>query len=122
MTPANGGDRAAQADATGFTSNTTTVVVPGRGERRGAATRSAPWSRSATRSPRARTRLNTNHRWPDYLAARLNAVSNPVGVRGVVNEGISGNSVLKDYNCCGGNPSGLSRLDRDVISHDGVRP
>jgi lysophospholipase L1-like esterase len=41
-------------------------------------------------------------------------------VRGVVNEGISGNSVLKDYNCCGGNPSGLSRLDRDVISHDGV--
>ena len=29
--------------------------------------------------------------------------------------------MLKDYNCCGGNPSGLSRLDRDVISHDGVK-
>ena len=69
----------------------------------------------------ANSTSNTNHRWPDYLAARLNAVNNPVGIRGVVNEGISGNSVLKDYNCCGGNPSGLSRLDRDVISHDGVR-
>ena len=69
----------------------------------------------------ANSTSNTNHRWPDYLAARLNAVNNPVGIRGVVNEGISGNSVLKDYNCCGGNPSGLSRLDRDVISHDGVQ-
>ena len=69
----------------------------------------------------ANSTSNTNRRWTDYLASRLNAVDNPVGIRGVVNEGISGNSVLKDYNCCGGNPSGLSRLDRDVISHDGVK-
>ena len=35
------------------------VVVPGRGERGDAAIRSAPWSRSATRSPRARTPRRT---------------------------------------------------------------
>ena len=68
----------------------------------------------------ANSTSNTNRRWPDFLAARLNAVGNRVGVRGVVNEGISGNAVTKDFNCCGGNPSGLSRLDRDVLSHDGV--
>jgi lysophospholipase L1-like esterase len=60
---------------------------------------------------------NTNHRWPDFLASRLTSGV----VRGVLDEGISGNSILKDYNCCGGNPSALSRLDRDVLSHDGVR-
>ena len=68
----------------------------------------------------ANSTSNTNRRWPDFLAARLNAVGNRVGVRGVVNAGISGNAVTKDFNCCGGNPSGLSRLDRDVLSHDGV--
>src|SRR3954451_19686542 len=121
MTPADGGDRAAQTDATGFTAITNSwwfldaVSVEtshhiGAGVALGdSITEGANWT------------SNTNHRWPDYLAARLNAVGNPVGVRGVVNEGISGNSVLKDYNCCGGNPSGLSRLDRDVISHDGVK-
>jgi lysophospholipase L1-like esterase len=120
MTPANGGNRAGQAEATGFTSNTTSwwwvdaVSVEAR-EQVGAV---VALGDSITDSANATS--NTNHRWPDYLANRLNATANKVGVRGVVNEGISGNSVLKDYNCCGGNPSGLSRLDRDVISHDGV--
>ena len=97
------------------------LVVPGRGERRDERAIGAVVALGDSITEGANSTSNTNHRWPDYLAARLNAVGNPVGVRGVVNEGISGNSVLKDYNCCGGNPSGLSRLDRDVISHDGVR-
>ena len=120
MTAADGGDRAAQLDAAGFTAITNSwwfldaVSVETR-EEIGAV---VALGDSITEG--ANSTSNTNHRWPDYLAARLSAVGNPVGVRGVVNEGISGNSVLKDYNCCGGNPSGLSRLDRDVISHDGV--
>ena len=121
MTAANGGDRAAQTDATGLTSITNSwwfldAVSVETSESIGAV---VALGDSITEG--ANSTSNTNHRWPDYLAARLSAVGNQVGVRGVVNEGISGNSVLKDFNCCGGNPSGLSRLDRDVISHDGVQ-
>lgn len=120
MTPANGGDRSAQADATGFTSITNSwwfldAVSVETSDQIGAV---VALGDSITEG--ANSTSNTNRRWPDLLAARLNAVGNRVGVRGVVNEGISGNAVTKDFNCCGGNPSGLSRLDRDVLSHDAV--
>ena len=121
MTPANGGDRTAQEANTGFTSNTTSwwfldAVSVEASDQVGAVV-----ALGDSITDGANSTSNTNRRWTDYLANRLNAVGNQVGIRGVVNEGISGNSVLKDYNCCGGNPSGLSRLDRDVISHDGVK-
>ncbi len=56
-----------------------------------------------------------NRRWPDYLARRLERAA--TGVRGVANEGISGNKVLAD----GAGQSALNRLDRDVLSLPGVR-
>ncbi|MFD9585230.1 SGNH/GDSL hydrolase family protein [Streptomyces sp. NPDC059980] len=57
-----------------------------------------------------------NRRWPDYLARRLRT-STVTTVRGVANEGISGNKVLVD----GAGRSALNRLDQDVLSHPGVR-
>ncbi|GAB7110218.1 SGNH/GDSL hydrolase family protein [Streptomyces phaeofaciens JCM 4814] len=57
-----------------------------------------------------------NRRWPDYLARRLRK-SSLTTVKGVANEGISGNKVLAD----GAGPSALHRLDRDVLSQPGVR-
>ncbi|MFJ5263127.1 SGNH/GDSL hydrolase family protein [Streptomyces sp. NPDC088387] len=57
-----------------------------------------------------------NRRWPDYLARRLRT-STATTVEGVANEGISGNKVLAD----GAGQSALNRLDRDVLSHPGVR-
>ncbi|MFC9913489.1 SGNH/GDSL hydrolase family protein [Streptomyces sp. NPDC127197] len=57
-----------------------------------------------------------NRRWPDYLARRLRAATGTT-VKGVANEGISGNKVLAD----GAGQSALNRLDRDVLSHPGVR-
>ncbi|WP_438829444.1 SGNH/GDSL hydrolase family protein [Streptomyces sp. Midd3] len=57
-----------------------------------------------------------NRRWPDYLARRLRT-STVTTVRGVANEGISGNKVLTD----GAGRSALNRLDQDVLSHPGVR-
>ncbi|MEV7992830.1 SGNH/GDSL hydrolase family protein [Streptomyces sp. NPDC086077] len=57
-----------------------------------------------------------NRRWPDYLARRLAAAPGAT-VRGVANEGISGNKVLAD----GAGRSALNRLERDVLSHPGVR-
>ncbi|WP_406350188.1 SGNH/GDSL hydrolase family protein [Streptomyces sp. NBC_00658] len=56
-----------------------------------------------------------NRRWPDYLSRRLQAADTPV--KGVANEGISGNKVLAD----GAGQSALNRLQRDVLSHPGVR-
>ena len=39
----------------------------------------------------------------------------------MLNEGIDGNEILHDFDCCGGNPDAQERLDRDVLSQDGVR-
>ena len=46
----------------------------------------------------AHATMNQNHRWPDYLAARLAAdpSTKKAGVLGVVNVGIGGNRVLLD--------------------------
>jgi lysophospholipase L1-like esterase len=53
---------------------------------------------------------DANHRWPDFLAERLNKAGARVAV---VNEGISGARVLRDR--MGDNA--LARFDRDVLSH-----
>ncbi|MDI9886260.1 SGNH/GDSL hydrolase family protein [Streptomyces sp. HNM0645] len=57
---------------------------------------------------------DTDRRWTDHLADRLR--SGRWGY-GVVNQGISGNRLLRD----GIGPSGLSRLDRDVLDRPGAR-
>ncbi|MFE2970107.1 SGNH/GDSL hydrolase family protein [Streptomyces sp. NPDC059340] len=57
-----------------------------------------------------------NRRWPDYLSRRLQAASG-LTVKGVANEGISGNKVLAD----GAGQAALNRLQRDVLSQRGVR-
>ncbi|RYF17474.1 MAG: SGNH/GDSL hydrolase family protein [Comamonadaceae bacterium] len=53
-----------------------------------------------------------DHRWPDFLARRLE----PHGIA-VLNAGISGNRLLR----AGMGDSALARLDRDVLQHRGVR-
>lgn len=59
---------------------------------------------------------NQNHRWPDYLAARLR--SNPATANlSVLDEGIGGNCVL--IHCVG--PNALARFDRDVLAQAGVK-
>ena len=59
---------------------------------------------------------DSNARWPDVLARRLNADKKTEGL-GVLNEGIGGNRVLHD----GTGPSALARFDRDVLAQAGVR-
>ncbi|MGI5520295.1 SGNH/GDSL hydrolase family protein [Micromonospora sp. CA-259024] len=56
-----------------------------------------------------------NRRWPDYLSRRLQAATDSP-VKGVANEGISGNKVLAD----GAGEAALHRFDRDVLAHPGV--
>jgi lysophospholipase L1-like esterase len=65
---------------------------------------------------------NANRRWPDYLARRLQASLGTAGRIGVVNRGISGNSLLTDYpNALLAGYAALERFDRDVLATSGVR-
>ena len=57
---------------------------------------------------------DANTRWPNVLAARLLASSEPV--KAVVNAGISGGRVLT----YGAGPSALARFDRDVLMTPGL--
>jgi len=60
--------------------------------------------------------VNSNHRWPDYLATRLH--DNPATANlSVLNEGIGGNCVL--IHCTGENA--LARFNHDVLSLAGVK-
>jgi lysophospholipase L1-like esterase len=60
--------------------------------------------------------VNVNHRWPDYLAVRLQ--NNPATAHlAVLNEGIGGNCVL--IHCVAQNA--LARFDHDVLSLAGVK-
>ena len=58
--------------------------------------------------------FNTNRRWTNDLATRLNSAGIQVGV---INEGISGNDLLRD----GAGQSAENRFARDVLSQPNVR-
>lgn len=60
--------------------------------------------------------VDVYERWPDVLAARLQADPRTKGVS-VLNVGIGGNKLLKD----GSGQAALARLDRDVLAQPGVK-
>ena len=64
----------------------------------------------------AHSTRDANARWPDVLAARLQADKKTADL-GVLNEGIGGNRVLHDDT----GPSALARFDRDVLAQAGVK-
>lgn len=64
----------------------------------------------------ARSTRDTNQRWPDVLARRLQADKKTRNL-GVLNEGIGGNRVLHDNT----GPNALARFDRDVLAQAGVK-
>ena len=62
----------------------------------------------------AQSSANSNSRWPNELARRLLASTEPP--KGIANAGISGNRVLSP----GAGASALARFDRDVLMQPGV--
>jgi lysophospholipase L1-like esterase len=64
----------------------------------------------------AKSTIDTNQRWPDELARRLQAERKYRNLA-VLNEGISGNKILLD----GAGPSALARFDRDVLAQSGAK-
>src|SRR5215813_6922884 len=75
------------------------------------------------------TTTDTNRRFPDVLAERLQEATNGKAQLGILNEGIIGNRLLNDSppQAVGGRfgavlgESGLARFDRDVIDQAGVK-
>lgn len=74
------------------------------------------------------TTTDTNRRWPDVLAERLQKDAGRKGELGVLNQGIIGNRLLNDsppqadspFGAALG-PAGLARFERDVLAQAGVR-
>lgn len=66
------------------------------------------------------TTLDAHDRWEDIVSNRL-AMQASIR-RAIVNEGIGGNTVINaaGYNPPIGSPTGVDRLDRDVLSHAGI--
>jgi lysophospholipase L1-like esterase len=64
----------------------------------------------------AKSTIDTNQRWPDELARRLQADPKYRHLA-VLNEGISGNKILLD----GAGPNVLARFDRDVLAQSGAK-
>jgi lysophospholipase L1-like esterase len=60
--------------------------------------------------------MNTNSRWPDTLARRLEADPKTANIA-VLNAGMGGNRVLRD----GTGPSAVARFDHDVLEQPGVK-
>ncbi|HIE94181.1 MAG TPA: SGNH/GDSL hydrolase family protein, partial [Acidobacteria bacterium] len=65
--------------------------------------------------------VDAHDRWEDWMAVRLDASEDPAARRAVVNEGIGGNTVIREHL----QPAptitpGVERLERDVLSHAGV--
>jgi lysophospholipase L1-like esterase len=64
----------------------------------------------------AKSTVDTNQRWPDELARRLQA-DPKYRKLAVLNEAISGNKILLD----GAGPNVLARFDRDVLAQNGAK-
>src|ERR1700737_622876 len=72
--------------------------------------------------------LDTNRRWPDVLAERLQKGADGKTEVGVLNQGIIGNRLLNDSPRQAGSPfgaalgqAGLARFERDVLAQAGIR-
>jgi lysophospholipase L1-like esterase len=74
------------------------------------------------------TTADTNRRWPDVLAERLQRGADGKAEVGVLNEGIIGNRLLYDSPNKADNPfgaalgrAGLARFERDVLTQAGLK-
>jgi lysophospholipase L1-like esterase len=108
------GDQAAAAELTDAKSLDRWFVISGVDVQRPAGASLVTFGDSITDGYGVTT--NGNNRWPDILAARLQADPRTRGV-GVLNAGIGGNRLLLD----GTGPNAMARFDRDVLNQAGVR-
>jgi lysophospholipase L1-like esterase len=108
------GDRTRDADAAAYTLRTSSWHYLTAVDVRNPSARGTVVALGDSLTDGAGSTPDTDRRWTDHLADRLRAGRWGYGV---VNQGISGNRLLRD----GIGPSGLSRLERDVAERPGAR-
>jgi lysophospholipase L1-like esterase len=108
------GDQLAAAELTGGKSIDRWFVISGVDVQRTAGASLVTFGDSITDGYGVTT--NGNNRWPDILAARLQADPRTKGV-GVLNAGIGGNRLVLD----GLGPNAMARFDRDVLNQASVK-
>jgi len=111
------GNHASDTDGTAYTSTTTHWFFLDGVDVAAPRTDNAVVALGDSITDGALSTLDANNRWPDFLSRRLNSQED--NRTSVLDEGIGGNRVLNNAPCCGVNA--LARLDRDVLSQDGVR-
>ena len=105
------------------------VAIPDWGGRRGSSRERAIVAFGSSLTDGDGTDSDSNGRWPDVLAKRLQKSANGKAEVGVLNEGIIGNRLLNDSpaQAAGGRfgavlgQAGLTRFERDVLHQSGVR-
>jgi len=120
LTDNGAGDSTDAADGKAFTGKTTAMYWLKGIDVRAAAPARAIIAFGDSITDGTCTTLDAHDRWEDVVSNRL-ALQNPVKLS-VVNEGIGGNTVIDaaGYNPPVGSPTGVDRLDRDVLSHAGI--
>jgi lysophospholipase L1-like esterase len=120
VTDANGGDQTEAADGKAFTGKTTAMYWLKSIDVRPAGQASTIVAFGDSITDGTCTTVDAHDRWEDVVAQRL-ALQNPVRFA-VVNEGIGGNTVINaaGYDPAINSPTGVDRLERDVLSHPGV--
>jgi lysophospholipase L1-like esterase len=115
------GDGAMSEDATSFNSAPITcwMFVDGLDVRASGRVRGAVVALGDSITDGENSTPNTNRRYPDQLARRLNARRGPT--LSVVNAGIAGNTMVRTRVVGGVTmPTAAARLDRDALSQTGV--
>jgi len=121
LTADDAGDRTLSEDGKPFTGKTTSMLWLKSIDVRPASPAAAIVAFGDSITDGTCTTLDAHDRWEDIVAQQL-ALMTPVTPRSVVNEGIGGNTVTGAHLVPRANsPPGLERLERDVLSHSGVR-
>jgi lysophospholipase L1-like esterase len=110
------GDQSAAPDLTGATTFTQWAQLAGVDVERPSGKGMAVVTLGDSITDGSGAGVDVYERWPDVLAARLQADPRTKGVS-VLNVGIGGNKLLKD----GSGQAALARLDRDVLTQPGVK-
>ncbi len=120
VTDNGAGDQTESTDGKGFAGKTTAMYWLKSIDVRPAAPATAIVAFGDSITDGTCTTLDAHDRWEDVVAQRL-ALQTPARLA-VVNEGIGGNTVLNvaSYQPAVNSPPGVERLERDVLSHQGV--
>ena len=125
LTPNGSGDLASEEAAKPFTATTTSLFWLKAIDVLSASSTGAIVAFGDSITDGTCSTVDAHDRWEDLLAVRLRLEAARAGKEGahkaIVNEGIGGNTITREHlQPAPDSPPGLERLERDVLTHQGV--